>query len=314
MAGDVATSRARSTQISKKSTLLNDAIGVQDTMMEAKQLNYISTEQPRIMVVDGSKVVRRLLEQLLKSDLPEASVIACATGAEALLALDAGAVDLVSTALRLPDMDGMELARHVREHATQAYVPIVIVSGDVDERLANRELSDHVTDYFDKGLGLSALAAFIRGYVRPETQVTGTVLYVEDSRVVAVTTQRLLERHGFSVQHVTSVEDALVLLHAARDAGAGPGIDVVLSDVSLQSKLTGGDLLDRVRAEFGYGKGELPVLIMSGDQNPRHQATLLRAGANDLVLKPVDERLLITKLAFQTRIAQDWRARHEHSV
>ncbi len=236
------------------------------------------------MVVDGSKVVRRLLEQLLRADLADVEVVSCETGAEAMHALEAGAVDFVSTALRLPDMDGMELARHIREQVTQTYVPIVVVSGDVDERLLNRELAEHVTDYFDKGLGLSALATFIRGYIRPEGHAKGRVLYVEDSRVVAVTTQRLLERHGFTVRHVSSVEDALAVLHEARELGGEPGAEVLLSDVTLQGKLSGGDLLDRVRAEFGYGKAELPVLIMSGDQNPRHQTALLRAGANDLVM------------------------------
>ena len=277
--------------------------------MQTKPLNYILSEQPRIMVVDSSKVVRRLLEQLLRADLVNLSVVACETGAEAIREIETGGpVDFVTTALRLPDMDGMELARHIRSQNTQTYVPIVIVSGDVDERLVNRELSEHVTDYFDKGLGLSALAAFIRGYVRPESHATGTVLYVEDSRVVAVTTSRLLQRHGFTVRHVSNVEDALAVLREGRESGA-LNVDVVLSDVNLQGSLSGGDLLDRVRAEFGYGKGELPMLIMSGDQNPRNQAALLRAGANDLVAKPVDERLLIIKLAFQTRISQDWRAR-----
>ena len=276
--------------------------------MKTKPLNYILSEQPRIMIVDSSKVVRRLLDQLLRADLPQVNVVACETGAEAIREVEAAPVDFVTTALRLPDMDGMELARHIRTQNSQTYVPIVVVSGDVDERLVNRELSEHVTDYFDKGLGLSALAAFIRGYMRPETHATGTVLYVEDSRVVAVTTQRLLQRHGFTVRHVSNVEDALAVLREGRDSGE-LNVDVVLSDVNLQGNLTGGDLLDRVRAEYGYGKGELPMLIMSGDQNPRNQAALLRAGANDLVAKPVDERLLITKLAFQTRIAKDWRAR-----
>ncbi|MEP6940185.1 MAG: response regulator, partial [Rudaea sp.] len=245
--------------------------------MQAKPLNYILTEQPRIMIVDGSRVVRRLLEQLLRADLPRVTVIACENGADAIRALEVGPVDFVTTALRLADMDGMELAKHIRTQHAQTYVPIVVVSGDVDERLANRELSEHVTDYFDKGLGLSALSAFIRGYIRPESHAVGTVLYVEDSRVVAVTTQRLLQRHGFTVRHVSNVEDALAVLREGRDAGT-LGIDVVLSDVNLQGNLTGGDLLDRVRAEYGYSKGELPMLIMSGDQNPRNQATLLRAG------------------------------------
>ena len=272
--------------------------------MEAVLTRHITSENPRVMVVDGSKVVRRLIEQLLKADLPGVTVLSCETGAEAKQQLEAGVVDLVTTALRLPDMDGLDLARHVREHAPQAYIPIVIVSGDVNERLINRELSDVVTDYFDKSLGFNALSTFIRGYVLPEAQTTGDVLYVEDSRVVALATRRMLEKYGLTVLHVVSVEDAIAMLETAMAQGRVPGVDVVLSDVNLKGELTGADLLATVRNEFGYAKGQLPVLIMTGDDNPQNQAKLLRAGANDLVQKPIEERLLITKLLFQMRVAR----------
>jgi len=273
-------------------------------MAEAAALTrHIASESPRVMVVDGSKVVRRLIEQLLKSDLPGVTVLSCESGEEAKKQLEAGVVDLVTTALRLPDMDGLDLARHVRDNSPQAYIPIVIVSGDVNERLINRELSEFVTDYFDKSLGFQALAAFIRGYVRPETQVEGDVLYVEDSRVVALATRRMLEKYGLTVLHVTSVEDAVAHLETGMVQGR-VGCDVVLSDVNLKGELTGGDLLERIRNEFGYTKGQLPVLIMTGDDNPKNQTALLRAGANDLVQKPIEERLLITKLLFQMRVSQ----------
>ena len=272
--------------------------------MEAVLTRHITSENPRVMVVDGSKVVRRLIEQLLKADLPGVTVLSCETGAEAKQQLEAGVVDLVTMALRLPDMDGLDLARHVREHAPQAYIPIVIVSGDVNERLINRELSDVVTDYFDKSLGFNALSTFIRGYVLPEAQTTGDVLYVEDSRVVALATRRMLEKYGLTVLHVVSVEDAIAMLETAMAQGRVPGVDVVLSDVNLKGELTGGDLLASVRNEFGYAKGQLPVLIMTGDDNPLNQAKLLRAGANDLVQKPIEERLLITKLLFQMRVGR----------
>jgi len=273
-------------------------------MAEAATLTrHIASETPRVMVVDGSKVVRRLIEQLLKADLPGVTVLSCESGEEAKKQLEAGVVDLVTTALRLPDMDGLDLAKHVRDHSPQAYIPIVIVSGDVNERLINRELSEVVTDYFDKSLGFQALAAFIRGYVRPETQVKGEVLYVEDSRVVALATRRMLEKYGLTVLHVTSVEDAVAHLETGMVQGR-VGCDVVLSDVNLKGELTGGDLLERIRNEFGYAKGRLPVLIMTGDDNPKNQTALLRAGANDLVQKPVEERLLITKLLFQMRVSQ----------
>ncbi|MEI7035498.1 response regulator [Fulvimonas yonginensis] len=262
---------------------------------------------PRVLVVDGSKVVRQLITRVLKAELPEAELVGCGSGAEARELLEQGPFDFVTVALRLPDMDGLELARHVRE-AAQAYVPIVVVSGDVDARLHRRELGEHVTDYFDKSLGFQALADFIRGYVRPADTAEGTVLYVEDSRVVALATRRMLEKIGLSVRHVVSVEDALAMLETDRAQGR-IGADVVLTDVSLKGELTGGDLLERIRSQFGYGKGQLPVLVMTGDENPANQAALLRAGANDLVEKPVEERLLVTKLLFQLRVARHLRER-----
>ena len=104
---------------------------------------------PRVLVVDGSKVVRQLIARVLKAELPDSEVVGAGSGAEAQQLLDGGAFDFITISLRLPDMDGLALARHVRESSAQAYVPIVVVSGDVDDRLHNRTLGEHVTDYFD---------------------------------------------------------------------------------------------------------------------------------------------------------------------
>ena len=274
--------------------------------MSANISSRLLTTAPRVLVVDGSRVVRQLINKVLCSELPGVEVVACADGNSAQQLLSEGVFDFITIALRLPDMDGLELARFVRESAPQIYVPIVVVSGDVDERLHRRSLGDHVTDYFDKSLGFQALAEFIRGYVRPESTAEGEVLYVEDSRVVALATRRMLEKYGLTVHHVISVEDALALLETARSQGE-VGADVVLTDVSLKGELTGGDLLDRIRGEFGYGKGQLPVLVMTGDENPANQAALIKSGANDLVEKPVQEKLLVTKMLFQLRVAQHLR-------
>ena len=265
---------------------------------------HLTSAHPRVLVVDSSRVVRRLIEQVLKAELPEAVVLCCENGTAAQRELENGVVDLVITALRLSDMDGVDLAHHVREFSPQAYIPIIVVSGDVQERLVARSLTHDVTDYFDKALGFDALAEFIRGYVHPAAQASGEVLYVEDSRVVAHATTRMLEKFGLTVTLVTSVEAAIELLEAAKEEDRAPGADLVLTDVNLKGELSGGDLLELIRGGFGYSKGELPVLVMTGDDNPKNQTALLRAGANDLVHKPIEERLLITKLMFQLRVAR----------
>jgi len=54
--------------------------------------------------------------------------------------------------------------------------------------------------------------------------------------------------------------------------------------------------------------------VMTGDDNPENQAALLRAGANDLVEKPIEERLLVTKLLFQLRVARNLRARADRET
>src|SRR3546814_4419759 len=92
------------------------------------------------------------------------------------------------------------------------------------------------------------------------------------------------------VTHVPSVEDALEFLHAHAGTDDAPGADLVLTDVYLKGELSGHDLLAAIRRQFGYGKRRLPVLVMTGDANRDNQANLLREGANDLVLKPIEER------------------------
>ncbi len=273
-------------------------------MSSQQELRHLISETPRVMVVDGSKVVRKMIADVLVRELPGVEVVGCASVAEARKALAEGTVHLVTTSLALKDGDGMEIARSVREAAGQAYVPVIVVSGDAQQHLVERRFTEYVTDYFDKSLGHEALATFIRGYVQPQAVVGATVLYVEDSRVVAETTKRMLERHELKVVHVLKAEDAFALLTAESLGLSTHKFDVILTDVTLKGELSGRDVVQRVRVDFGYGKRRMPILVMTGDDNRDNQSALLQAGANDLVLKPIEERLLVTKVLFQLRLAQ----------
>ena len=270
---------------------------------ETSTLRHVAAPAPRVMVVDGSKLVRKLIGDVLQREVADVEVVSCGSIREARDALDAGPVDLVTTSLSLPDGDGIALARSVREAAGQRYVPIIVISADAQAHLESRRFTEDVTDYFDKALGHTALAAFIRGYVQPQPIPGARVLYVEDSKVVALATKRMLERQQLTVLHFVGVEEALEYLEQHRHQD-DIGTDLVLTDVYLKGELEGSDLLDRLRNDFGYGKRRLPVLVMTGDANPDNQSNLLRAGANDLVLKPIEERLLVTKTLFQLRLSK----------
>ena len=81
----------------------------------------------------------------------------------------------------------------------------------------------------------------------------------------------------------------------------------MLSDVYLKGELTGMDLLRILRQDRGIGRNALPIVVMTGDSDPRNQSQLIQLGANDLVQKPIEERLLITKLLFQLRMGRKHR-------
>ncbi len=122
-------------------------------------------------------------------------------------------------------------------------------------------------------------------------------------------TRRMLEKHGLRITHCPGVEEAIVHLDNALTEGRAPGADVLLTDVYLKGELSGKDLVRLVRGQYGYSKGQLPIVVMTGDANSDNQSDLLRLGANDLVLKPIDERRLVTKLMFQIRLGRLQRSR-----
>ena len=267
-------------------------------------LRHVASDTPRVMVVDGSRLVRKLIGDVLQQVLPDVDVVGCNGLLEARTALAAAPVDLVTTSLVLPDGDGLQLAGTVREATGQRYVPVIVVSGDVQSHLEARRFTEDVTDYFDKANGHHALAAFIRGYVQPAPIPGAHVLYVEDSRTVATATIRMLQAQSMRVTHLVSVEEALDYLRVHVEGDDAPGADLVLTDVYLKGELSGHDLLHAIRQGFGYGKRRLPVLVMTGDANAKNQSELLRAGANDLVMKPIEERPLVTKALFQLRVSK----------
>jgi two-component system, chemotaxis family, chemotaxis protein CheY len=85
---------------------------------------------PRVLVVDDSIVVRRVLALTVRQ-LPEfvfATVDEAGNGAIALKKLQAARYDLVLSDIRMPYLDGLELVRKVRQELGDKTTPIVLIS------------------------------------------------------------------------------------------------------------------------------------------------------------------------------------------
>ena len=249
----------------------------------------------RIMVVDGSAVSREIAARILREAMHDAEVTACGSGAESLQALSDNHFDLITTSLLLPDIDGLELCRNIRESNEHHHTPIIVISGDANERLQKEGFAAGVTDYFDKSQGYQAFGQFVKNFTQRNTGLVGKVLFVEDSRVAATITQRLLERHGLMVTHTVSGEDALRLIDENRNS-EDQNYDLIISDFHLEEEMTGGDLLHTIRTRYRLSQQELPVLIITGNDETKDKVELFHAGANDFVSKPLIEEVLMARV------------------
>jgi DNA-binding response OmpR family regulator len=112
----------------------------------------------RVLVVEDEDAIAEPLAEGLRREGME--VQRAATGQEAL---DAPEADLVLLDLRLPDVDGFEVCRRLRERSR---VPIIVVSarGEEVDRVVGLELG--ADDYVVKPYGLRELVARIRAVMR----------------------------------------------------------------------------------------------------------------------------------------------------
>ena len=269
-----------------------------------------SQTKKRIMVVDGSEVSRTIVTRILRSELKEAEIDVCTNGAEALAHLEKSHFDLVTTALLLPDMDGLDLSRLIRKSETHHYTPIIVVSSDADNRLLREGFASGITDYYDKSMGYQSFVEFIKAFLQRNSALVGRVLFVEDSPTAAKTVCNILERHGLQVTHTTHAEQALEWLEQSpsKRLGETSDFDIVITDFFLEGAMTGGDLLHAIRVRLRLSQQEMPVLVLTGDEDVRKQTDIFHAGANDFVQKPVIEEILMARTRSLLLIKQQFNA------
>jgi two-component system, OmpR family, KDP operon response regulator KdpE len=146
----------------------------------------------RVLVVDDERSIRRFLKASLGSQFV---ILEATNGEEALTAVATEHPDIILLDLGLPDMDGVEVTRRLREW-TQ--IPIIIVSVREQEKDKIAALDAGADDYLTKPFGVGELMARLRVALRRSTQVdivpvftTGHLVVDLNQREVRVNEQPL---------------------------------------------------------------------------------------------------------------------------
>jgi putative two-component system response regulator len=123
-----------------------------------------AVENPvRILVVDDSEQVRRLLRDLLTPS--GYSVTECANGTRALERIAVEAPDLVLLDLELPDINGHEILQSIRSNPATRLMPVIVLTGMATTGEKMRAYAEGVTDFLAKPFSTDELLARMRALV-----------------------------------------------------------------------------------------------------------------------------------------------------
>jgi len=128
----------------------------------------VTTAGPRILLVEDEAQMRRFLRASLTAN--GYRLVESATGKDALAQATAYNPDLILLDLGLPDMDGLEVTRSLREW-TQ--VPIIVISARGQEQDKIEALDGGADDYVTKPFGTGELLARLRVALRHADRASG---------------------------------------------------------------------------------------------------------------------------------------------
>lgn len=125
------------------------------------------------------------------------------------------------------------------------------------------------------------------------------VLVVDDSRMVRASLIKHL-RGRFEVREETDGEAGWQTLLV------DPSIQLVLTDIGMP-RLDGFGLLERIRSSKVARVHDIPVIIISGDEDDAARERAIKMGANDFITKGIGGVELIARLESLSRLAQTQR-------
>lgn len=164
-------------------------------------------EKKNILIVEDDKYIINFLSMSLKEE--GYGYYTTGTVKEAIRLFYANHPDLVILDLGLPDGDGMEVLRNVREIAD---VPVIVVSARQEEQEKIQALDEGADDYVTKPFYMGELLARIRAAMRRKEKrgKEEDTVFCKDTLVVDYT-KRTVEVNGTEV-HLTPIEYKILIL------------------------------------------------------------------------------------------------------
>ncbi len=311
----------------KDKSVPQGAVEVMQKPVNQEQLNGIFENLGRnldkrfkkVLVIEDNPSQNDSIRALL--DNPELECYSALNGKEAMDLLEREHIDLITLDLTLPDIQGLELLKQIKNTERWKELPVIIYTGKNLSMDENRELSRYSQSIivktersFERLLNEANL--FLKRLDEgcedtPDKHILNPVKNPEITKAAATARQAPLYLKGKKVLLVdddirnifamTSIleeqECTIVVANDGREAlnmlNQHPDTDFVLMDI-MMPEMDGYEAMKQIRAQEKYF--HLPIVALTAKAMKGDKERCMEAGASDYLSKPVDPSKLISMI------------------
>lgn len=216
---------------------------------------------PKLLLVEDDPVIADAVADSARADGYEVAI--AGTGIDALIAASATAFDVAAIDVMLPEMDGFEVCRRLRERGERMPILMLTARDAIDDRV--RGLDSGADDYLTKPFAFPELAARLRALVRrhhtlgqTDLRAGDVVLHLDSDRAEAAGSSMSLTGREFQLLRllVSMPGETMTREMALDDVWGTRHVDAAVVDQYigyLRRKLSGAGARTRIDTVRGQG-------------------------------------------------------------
>lgn len=265
--------------------------------------SYKLKRDSNILIVDDDVPTLNLIKEAVQQ--AGFTAVAEANSTKVMSLIEDMNLDLAIIDLEMPELNGFDLIKEIKENPKFAKLPIIIYTGKEDYRddLKNIDgLFEHLLE--KRSTNIENLADTITSMInkfdeptppeelaKAKTENVVKILLAEDYKHSQIIVTRLLKKNNFN--HIVVVENGAEALEQVKNQK----FDLILMDMQMPV-MNGFEATEKIRMIPEYK--DTPIIALTAFAMKGDREKCLEAGATDYIPKPIDSHEFIEKVKYYT--------------
>ena len=231
----------------------------------------------RLLIAEPTKTLSELVRCIAEEEGFKCEVARSVD--ELFTQLGAHDFDIICLAPNMGETDSIESLKKIREIPSFKFTPIFVFTSTPESGATQSAITAGATDIIAKS-DFESLRYFLHRFKDTSEPLDARILVIEDSRSQQKIFSSLLSGIGCDVDFSDNANDAFDIYQKGN-------YDLVVTDIVLKGTFSGMALAGRIRRLKSIA-GDVPILAVTGYDDPSREASLFSYGVSDYIKKPIE--------------------------